>query len=65
MRKRTEYQSKVTFDTGLSRSRVPAPILKAIGARPADYLIFRLASTGEAIMRLARAVKKPVKGKRK
>jgi hypothetical protein len=65
MKKREEYQSKVSDDTGITRGRVPAPLLKVMGARAGDYLVFRLASTGEAIMRLSRSTKKVGKGRSK
>ena len=55
MRKRDEYKAKVTVDTGMARGRVPTPLLKLMGARPGDYLTFRLVSTGEVVMRLLRA----------
>jgi hypothetical protein len=55
MRKREEYKAKVTVDTGMARGRVPTPLLKQIGARPGDYLIFRLVSAGEVVMRLSRS----------
>ena len=61
MRKRDEYQSKVTKDTGLARGRVPAPLLKDMGARPGDRLIFRVDESGKAVMSLARASRKPAK----
>jgi len=61
MRKRDEYQSKVTNDTGLTRGRVPTPLLKDMGARPGDRLIFRVDESGQAVMRLARKGKRPRK----
>jgi hypothetical protein len=62
---RTEYRAKVTVDTGMARGRVPTPLLKQIGARPGDYLTFRLVSTGEVVMRLLRGAGKQGKGKRR
>ena len=59
MRKRDEYHSKVTVDTGMARARVPTPLLKVMGARVGNYLTFRLASSGEAIMRLSSSRVKP------
>jgi hypothetical protein len=64
MRKRDEYQSKVTADTGLTRGRVPAPLLKDMGARPGDRLIFRVDESGQVTVRLARVRKKPSKKRR-
>jgi hypothetical protein len=60
---KTEYRAKITVDTGMARGRVPTPLLKLMGARPGDYLTFRLASTGEVVMRLLRGAGKS--GKRK
>jgi hypothetical protein len=58
MKKRdeAEYQAKVTDDGGLTRGKVPSPLLRAMGARPGDYMIFRLTSSGEAVMRVARSM---------
>jgi hypothetical protein len=65
MRKREEYKAKVTVDTGMGRSRVPTPLLKVMGARPSDYLIFRLVSTGEVVMSILRSRAKPSKERRR
>ena len=63
MRKRNEaeYRAKVTDDGGLTRGRIPCPLLSAMNARPGDYIIFRLNDSGKAVMRLARARRKSVK----
>jgi hypothetical protein len=58
MRRRDEYRAKVTNETGLTRGRVPCPLLQAIGARPGDRLIFRHNDSNEVVMRLSRARKK-------
>lgn len=58
----TEYQAKVIDDDGLTRGRVPCRILKAIGARPGDYLIFRLAESNKATMRVSRSRRKSGEG---
>jgi hypothetical protein len=65
MRKRDEYQAKITVDTGMARGRVPTPLLKLMGARVGDYLTFRLASSGEVVMRLSRAKPAKVRTKRR
>ena len=54
----TEYQAKVIDDKGLIRGRVPCAILKAVGARPGDYMIFSLAGAGKAVMRLVQTKKR-------
>ncbi|HKR01973.1 MAG TPA: hypothetical protein VJT09_14930 [Pyrinomonadaceae bacterium] len=58
MRERSEYQSKVTADTGLTRGRIPCPLLNALGARPGDHLVFRLTDSGEVVMSLLRRAKR-------
>ena len=64
MRRKEEYRAKVTDDTGLARGRVPCPLLRDMGARPGDQLVFRLDESNKVVMRLSRARKK-AGGKRK
>jgi hypothetical protein len=64
MKRREEYQAKVTDDNGLRRGRVPCPLLNEIRARPGDRLIFRLDDSGKIVVRLSRARKKPSKKRR-
>ena len=63
--RKIEYKSKVTVDTGLTRGRVPCQLLRKLGARPGDYLIFPLASSDKAVVRVSRATEKSSKGKSK
>jgi hypothetical protein len=65
MKRREEYRAKITNDTGLTRGRVPCPLLSEISARPGDYLTFRPADSGEVVMRLSRSTKKSGKVKSK
>lgn len=68
-----EYLSKVIEDNGLTRGRIPTPVLNLMGARPGDSMIFRLARSGEAVLRVSRARakagrksnRKTIKGKRR
>ena len=62
MRRREEYRARVTDDGGLKRGRVPCPLLRDIGARPGDRLIFCLDDSNKVVMRLSRASKKAAKG---
>ena len=61
--RKSEYWAKVTDDTGLTRGRVPCPLLSAMNARPGDYLIFRLDDSNRAVMLLSRAGKKSGKSR--
>jgi hypothetical protein len=64
MKRREEYRAKVTDNSGLIRGRVPCPLLNEMGARPGDYLIFRLDDSGKVVVRLSRERKKPSKKRR-
>jgi hypothetical protein len=61
MKRREEYRAKITDDSGLTRGRVPCPLLNDIDARPGDYLIFRLDDSGKIVVRLSRTRRKAVK----
>jgi hypothetical protein len=57
MRRREEYRAKVTDDNGLTRGRVPCPLLNELGARAGDYLIFRLDESNNVTLSLSRPKK--------
>ena len=61
MKRREEYRAKITSDNGLTRGRVPCPLLHDMSARPGDYLIFRQDESGKVVMQLSRLRKKPAK----
>jgi len=50
-----EFQAKISLDNEMVRGKIPSPLLRQMGARPGDYMTFRLASPGEAVMRLSRS----------
>lgn len=50
-----KYLAKVIDDKGLTRGRIPTPVLNLMGARPGDSVIFRLPRPGEATMSVSRA----------
>lgn len=58
MKRREEYRAKVTDDNGLTRGRVPCPLLSEMGARPGDQLTFRLDELNNVVMTLSRPRKK-------
>jgi hypothetical protein len=62
MNPRPEYKARVTNDNGLTRGKVPSPLLRSIGARPGDDMIFRRIDPGKAVLRISK--KKPVKKRR-
>ena len=62
MKRREEYRARVTDDNGLVRGRVPCPLLTDMGARPGDYLTFRLDESNTVVMSLSRLRKKGGRG---
>ena len=58
MKRREEYRARVTDDSGLTRGRVPCPLLSEMGARPGDLLTFRLDESNNVVMTLSRPRKK-------
>jgi hypothetical protein len=48
---REEYQAKVSNDNGITRAKVPAPLLRDMKAKPGSYLTFRL-NGNEVVMRV-------------
>lgn len=36
-----EYKAKVTNDSGIVRGKIPSPLVKELGARPGDFIVFR------------------------
>ncbi|HEX8846011.1 MAG TPA: hypothetical protein VF791_15275 [Pyrinomonadaceae bacterium] len=61
MKTKTEYRSKVIADAGLTRARVPVPILNMLGARPSDYVAFQVSGAGKVTLRVSRSRKKSKK----
>ncbi len=64
MKRREEYWAKVTDDSGLTRGRVPCPLLSEMGARPGDRLIFRLDDSGGVVMRLSHSGRKSARSRK-
>ena len=51
----TEFQAKIADYQGVVRGKIPSSLVRAMGARPGDYMNFRLTRSGEAIMRVSRS----------
>jgi hypothetical protein len=49
-----QYQAKVANDNGIVRGKIPSPLLRVMGARPGNYVVFNW--DGEnATMRVVRS----------
>jgi len=64
MKRREEYRAKITIDGGLTRGRIPCPLLNELKARPGDRLVFRLDDSNKVVMLLSRTGKKLSKKRR-
>ncbi len=50
-----EYQAKVTDDAGILRGKIPSPLVRDLGARAGDYIVFRRDDAGRVQVSVARA----------
>ncbi|HEX8843802.1 MAG TPA: hypothetical protein VF791_04125 [Pyrinomonadaceae bacterium] len=66
-REPSEYRARLTDDAGIIRGRIPSPLVRELGGRPGDYIVFRTDSSGKVTASLSRArggTKKSSKGRR-
>jgi hypothetical protein len=49
-----EYQARVTDDAGILRGKIPSPLVRELGGRAGDYIVFRRDGTGPFTVSLAR-----------
>lgn len=50
-----EYQAKVTNDSGILRGKIPSPLVRDLGARAGDYILFRSDGAGHVSVSLSRS----------
>jgi hypothetical protein len=53
-REPAEYRAKVTDDAGIFRGKVPSPLIRELGGRPGDYMVFHYDGAGKVSMSIAR-----------
>lgn len=56
-----EYKAMISDEGGVIRGRIPSPLVRDIGAKPGDYLVFNHDGAGNVTVKLAKgkAAKKP------
>lgn len=54
-RETSEFYAKIADDNGIVRGKIPSPLVRILGARPGDYMVFRPTGTGTALMSVSRA----------
>jgi len=50
-----EFQARITDDGGIVRAKIPSPLVRQMGGRPGDYLVFSRDSAGTVSVRVSRA----------
>jgi hypothetical protein len=54
-REANEYQARVTNDAGILRGKIPSPLVRELGARAGDYIVFRRDNAGRVTVSLSRS----------
>ena len=54
-REPAEYQAKVTNDSGILRGKIPSPLVRELGAREGDYIVYRSDSAGKVTVSVSRS----------
>lgn len=50
-----EYQARVTDDSGVLRGKIPSPLVRELGARAGDYVVFRSDASGRVTVSISRS----------
>lgn len=50
----TEYRARLANDAGVIRGKIPSPLVRELGGRPGDYMVFRLDSAGKVTASVSR-----------
>ena len=53
-REPAEYRAKITDDAGIFRGKVPSPLIRELGGRPGDYMVFYYDGAGKVLMSISR-----------
>ncbi|MGB9181841.1 MAG: hypothetical protein WCB68_21605 [Pyrinomonadaceae bacterium] len=60
-REAKQFSAKVADYAGVLRGKIPAPFVRAMGARDGDHLLFTTTGDGRATVEVERATKKSAK----
>ena len=50
-----EYRARLANDAGVIRGKIPSPLVREMGGRPGDYMVFRLDSSGRVTASVSRS----------
>jgi hypothetical protein len=50
-----EYRARIADDSGVIRGKIPSPLVREMGARPGDYMVFSMDSSGGVTVKVSRS----------
>lgn len=50
-----EFKAKLTNDAGVIRGKIPSPLVKLLGGRPGDFVVFNSDEAGKVSVSLSRS----------
>lgn len=53
-----EYYAKIADYKGVIRGKIPAPLVRMMGAKDGNYIVFRIGRDGKVTLSLSRAGRK-------
>ena len=54
-REAVDYRARIADDSGVVRGKIPSPLVREMGARPGDYMVFSMDSSGKVTVKLSRS----------
>ena len=54
-REAADYRARIADDSGVVRGKIPSPLVREMGARPGDYMVFSRDAAGKVTMTLSRS----------
>lgn len=54
-REAVDYRARIADDAGVVRGKIPSPLVREMGARPGDYMVFSRDSAGRVTVTLSRS----------
>ena len=54
-REPAEYRARLANDAGVVRGKIPSPLVRELGGRPGDYMVFRSDGSGRVTVNVSRS----------
>jgi hypothetical protein len=54
-REPNEYRARLANDAGVIRGKIPSPLVRELGGRPGDYMVFRAEGSGRVTVSVSRS----------